>query len=828
MRMRAEGCQDDDVSFDLTQQTQLSPALGGGARRHLPLLILLFAGSGCAALIYEIVWYQLLQLVIGSSAVSLGVLLATFMGGLCLGSIMLPRLKLGEQHPLRVYGKIELGIAVCGILVLFLMPLVDSVYTSAVGHGLPAILLRALVAALCLVPPTFLMGASLPAASRWIKASPEGVSMLGMLYSANTVGAVLGCLLAGFYLLRVFDMATATFAAALINVTVGLVSFSIAKDSPEHVKADDSKPAIARGAWPVYVTIALSGATALGAEVVWTRLLGLMLGATVYTFSIILAVFLIGIGIGSTVGSNMVKGARNPKALLGWCQFLLAGAAAWTAYQLSHSLPYWPVNPLLSASPWYTFQIDLVRCLWALLPAALLWGASFPLALAAAASEEGDPGRLVGGIYASNTFGAILGALSASLILVPAIGTKGTESVMIGLLAASALLMLVPQMIPFRIGRGLATVAAAVIAVFLVTGVSPVPGELIAYGRRMMISLGRSQVLYTGEGINSSIAITQWDDGAVQFHVSGKVEASTEAYDMRLQRMLGHLPALTHKDPKSVLIVGFGAGVTAGSFVPYPGIKRIVVCEMEPLIPPTATKYFGPQNYFVAKDPRTQIVYDDARHFVLTTNEKFDIITSDPIHPWVKGSATLYSKEYFELVKQHLNPGGVITQWVPLYESDPEVVKSEIATFFDVFPNGTIWGNDISGGGYDTVLMGQVDPVKFDVDGMQARLDSPQGAQAAESLRQVGFGNIVQLLATYAGQEPELRPWLAGAEINRDGNLRLQYMAGLALNVSKEGLIYNQMLSYRKFPANLFTGSEARMQELRSALERSAGAPGVQ
>jgi spermidine synthase len=794
------------------------------------LLLLLFAGSGCSALIYEIVWYQLLQLVIGSSAVSLGVLLATFMGGLCLGSLLLPRLKLGGQHPLRVYGKLELGIAACGILVLFLMPLVDSVYTSAVGHGMPAILLRALVSGLCLLPPTFLMGASLPAASRWIKASPEGVGMLGLLYGANTVGAVFGCLLAGFYLLRVFDMAAATFVAAAINVTVGLVSFSLAKRAPQPTAAGGAESAIAAGAWPVYLTIALSGATALAAEVIWTRLLGLMLGATVYTFSIILAVFLVGIGIGSTGGSMMARGTRHPKALLGWSQMLLAGAVAWTAYQLSHSLPYWPINPLLSTSPWYTFQIDMVRCLWVLLPAALLWGASFPLALAAAASAEGDPGRLVGGIYAANTGGAIFGALCSSMILVPWIGTGRSQAVLIATLAISGLLMLVPLLRPLRLtsapnaprapyaASALSTVAAAAIALLLAGTVSPVPGMLIAYGRRMMTSMGRSEILYTGEGINSSIAITRWDDGAIQFHVSGKVEASTESYDMRLQRMLGHLPALVHKDPKSVLVVGFGAGVTAGSFVVHPEVRRIVICEMEPLIPPTATKYFGPQNYFVVNDPRTQVIYDDARHFVLTTTEKFDIITSDPIHPWVKGSATLYSKEYFELVKRHLNPGGVITQWVPLYESDPQTVKSEIATFFDAFPNGTIWGNDISGGGYDLVLMGQVDPATIDVDAMQARLDRPAGVRVADSLREVGFGSAVQLLATYAGQEPDLRPWLAGAEVNRDGNLRLQYMAGLALNVSKEGAIYNQMLAYRKFPGNLFAGSEDRKRALRYAL----------
>jgi spermidine synthase len=693
-----------------------------------------------------------------------------------------------------------------------------------VGHGLPASLLRALVCALCLLPPTFLMGASLPAASRWLKASPEGVSWLGLLYGANTVGAVLGCLLAGFYLLRVFDMATATFAAAAINVTVGLVSFSIAKRSPEYPPSSDSKVVIAPGAWPVYVTIGLSGSTALAAEVIWTRLLGLMLGATVYTFSIILAVFLVGLGIGSTGGSMMARTAKNPKALLGWSQMLLAGAVAWTAYMLADSLPFWPINPLLSTSPWYTFQIDMVRCIWALLPAALLWGASFPLALASAASEENDPGRLVGGIYAANTGGAILGALATSLFLVPAIGTGPSQSVLIALCALSGLLMLVPLLRPFRMTNALAVGAAAMAAVMLAGSVSPVPGMLIAYGRRMMTSMGRSKVLYTGEGINSSIAITEWDDGAVQFHVSGKVEASTESYDMRLQRMLGHLPALMHKEPKSVLIVGFGAGVTAGSFVVHPSIQRIVICEMEPLIPPTATKYFGRQNYNVVNDPRTQVIYDDARHFVLTTQEKFDIITSDPIHPWVKGSATLYSKEYFELVKQHLNPGGVITQWVPLYESDPDTVKSEIATFFDAFPNGTIWGNDISGGGYDIVLMGQADPSKIDMDAIQARLDSPAGARVAESLREVGFGNVVQLLATYAGQEPDLRQWLAGAQINRDGNLRLQYMAGLALNVSREGAIYAEMLGYRRWPEALFAGSEERKRALHYALDpRSIG-----
>ena len=799
------------------------------SRRFLPLLLLLFAGSGCSALIYEIVWYQLLQLVIGSTAVSLAVLLATFMGGLCLGSMALPRiLSVRRQHPLRVYALVEMGIGICGILVLFGMPLVDQVYVAAMGHGLPAMLLRAVVAAACLLPPTVLMGASLPAASRWLETTPEGVSWMGLLYGGNTAGAVFGCLLAGFYLLRVHDMATATLVAAAINGAVALISFGMASRTPHQAAAPEqpatpaAEAAPAAGSWPIYVTIALSGACALGAEVVWTRLLGLLLGATVYTFSIILAVFLAGLGMGSGVAAALVRGMARPRMAIGWCQLLLAGAVAWTAYMLANSLPYWPINPLLSTSPWYTFQIDLARAIWAILPAALLWGASFPLALGAVASRGGDAGRMVGGIYAANTAGAIVGALAFSMLLIPAVGTQGCERVLILLSAVSALFALAPLEWPPRMKAGALLLAAATVgAVLLAMSVSGVPSMLIAYGRRITLSANHSEILYAGEGMNASIAISWWDDGAVQFHVSGKVEASTEPYDMRLQRMLGHMPALLHSKPRSVLVVGFGAGVTAGSFVLHPEVQRIVICEMERMIPPVATRYFGRENNNVLHDPRVEMVYDDARHYVLTTQEKFDVITSDPIHPWVKGSATLYSKEYFELVKQHLNPGGIVTQWVPLYESDLSTVKSELATFFDVFPNGTIWGNDTAGGGYDTVLLGQAEATRIDVDQLQEKLERPDQARVAASMREVGFGSAIALLSTYAGQGPDLRSWLVDAEINLDGNLRLQYLAGLALNNSMEGAIYSQMLTYRRYPENLFVVSDRLRPALRAALEGS-------
>ena len=207
----------------------LTPPTGPAApRRFLPVLLVLFVGSGCAALIYEVVWLQLLQLVIGSTAVSLGVLLGTFMGGMCLGSLLLPRLVSGRRHPLRVYALLELGIGAIGLVVLFGMPSVEQVYARYAGHGPPGILLRGAVAGVCLLPPTLLMGATLPAIARWVETGPEGVSWLGFFYGGNIAGAVFGCLLAGFYLLRVYDMATATYVAFALNVTVAAIALALA------------------------------------------------------------------------------------------------------------------------------------------------------------------------------------------------------------------------------------------------------------------------------------------------------------------------------------------------------------------------------------------------------------------------------------------------------------------------------------------------------------------------------------------------------------------------------------------------------------------------
>jgi spermidine synthase len=320
--------------------------------------------------------------------------------------------------------------------------------------------------------------------------------------------------------------------------------------------------------------------------------------------------------------------------------------------------------------------------------------------------------------------------------------------------------------------------------------------------------------------MNASVAVSRLPGGIRNFHVSGKIEASSEVHDMRLQRLLGHMSALMHPNPRTVLVVGFGAGVTAGSFVLHPSVERIVICEIEPLIPQVVSRYFSVENHDVLRDPRVEVIYDDARHYILTTREKFDVITSDPIHPWVKGAASLYTKEYFELVKTHLNPGGVITQWVPLYESTIDVVKSEIATFFDAFPFGTIWSNEyVNGDGYDLVLLAKPEPLRIDPGALQARLDRPDHATIAAELNQVEFVGVPGLLATYGGQARDLAPWLAGAEINRDRNLRLQYLAGMGNNVY-DNRIYQSMLTYRRFPEELFTGSEEWRERMRQVVGR--------
>lgn len=364
----------------------------------------------------------------------------------------------------------------------------------------------------------------------------------------------------------------------------------------------------------------------------------------------------------------------------------------------------------------------------------------------------------------------------------------------------------------------LAAALGIALAIRAAAGVAPTPGNLIAWGRRTAVLSSTATVLEATEGLNSSFAFSRdAGNGSIQFHVGGRVEASDASQDLSMERMLGHLPALV-AEPKDVLVVGFGAGVTAGTFTQYPTVKRIVICEVEPKIPPSSTRYFPTQNYGVLHDPKTEIFYDDARHFVLTSREKFDLITSDPIHPFVKGSASLYSKEYFEMVRAHLTPQGIVTQWVPLYESDSETVKSEIATFFEVFPGGQVFANLSGSLGYDVVLMGRNGGGPIDIESVVARSLQPSYAKVMESLNDVGFKSAYELYGTFAASHEDLRGWLSGAAINRDKDLRLQYLAGLSLNRQTGNDIYREIVAKRTWPNRQFTGSVDSVTQLTPVL----------
>ncbi len=794
--------------------------------------MLLFLGSGCAALIYEVVWYQSLALIVGSNAVSMAVVLATYMGGMGLGSLLFLRWRGRFAHPLRIYMQLELIIALFGLLVLYALPWAGGLYTAIGGGGFAGILWRGLFCAIFLLAPTMAMGATLPAAASWLRATPEGVSRAGFYYAANIAGGMVGCMTAGFYLLRVYDNHTATFVAVALNLLVAGIAWWLSRSTagaPTETQAASAAPArksLARDPnIAIYIAIGLSGMCALGAEVIWTRNLALLLGGTVYTFSLILGTMLLGLGIGSSIGAALARNSQRPKRALAICQLLVIAGLGWAAWTISDDMPYWPISPQFSTSPWFLFQLDFIRSLFAVLPAALCWGASFPLAIAAVADGSGNSSGAVARIYAANTGGAIVGALGTGLILITWIGTQQTQRVLMVLALVAVLVVLLPGLknaavAGSRATAGAVSLAAVLLLFFAGSFVHQLPGVLVGYGRWAVTWLkSAGEFIYVGEGLNSTLTVSRAPNGELYYHNAGKVQASSLYEDMRLQRMLGHLTTLLSKDPRNVLVIGCGAGVTAGAVSINPVLQTQTIAEIEPLVPKVVSQYFAEENHHVIGNPKVTVRVDDARHFLLTTDQKFDAITADPFDTWVKGAATLNTAEFYAEMKKHLNPGAVVTAWLPFYETTTPAIKSEIATFMAAFPHVMIFGNTSGGKGYDGVLMGSMEPFDIDVGALQARLDSPEYAAVLDSLRNVGYGSVPELLGTFAATGEQLKEWLAGADLNRDRNLRLQYLAGWGVNNYEQSGIYADILRHGQFPTEIFHGDAAVLGRLYEAAE---------
>ena len=554
----------------------------------------------------------------------------------------------------------------------------------------------------------------------------------------------------------------------------------------------------------------------------WTRHLSLLLGGTVYTFALILAVFLAGLALGSAAGAALGQRCDARKALAA-CQWLLCAAMALAAYTLARSLPYWPIDVALPVPAGVALTLDVLRASCVAAVPALLWGASFPLALAAATQSGAAPERVVGPLFAANTAGAIAGALLTTFVLVVTLGSQRTQQLMILVSACSALVLSLTPPRSARVPRW-ATAALAGAALLLALGVPALPPELVAYGRFLPTRGSDANVVYVGEGLTSSIAVSAEPSGILTYHNAGKTQASTYPQDMRLQRMLGHLTTLIPARPASVLVIGLGAGITAGAVAIDPAVERVVVAEIEPLVPEVAARYFGAANFDVVANDKLEIRLDDGRHFLATTAERFDAITSDPLDPWVKGAAALYTREFWQLCKARLNDGGVVTVFVQLYESTEAAVRSEIATFLDVFPNGFVLANTVEGQGYDVVLVGRADGKPIDLTHIERRLQRADYAAVASSLRAIGFDSALDLMGTYVAQGDSLAPWLQRAELNTDRNLRLQYLAGRGLNVFEAAGIFSALVGDGPaFPERLFSGSPAQLEELRQRLAARQG-----
>jgi spermidine synthase len=806
------------------------------ARRRERPLLLMFLASGSAALIYEIVWLHLLRLVIGASSLSVGIVLASFMGGMFVGSFGFAKWVPRTHSPLRVYAALELGIGLCGLLMPLVLPIVRGVYADAAGHGPLGIALRAVIAALSLLPPTAMMGATLPAVARRYSNTVAGRASLANLYAANTLGAVAGCVLCGFVLLALFDVWIATLTAVAINLAIAFAAYRVsARDgAPGPASAVEIPAAGAtlespssavtsstvrqpRAATLVYLAAALSGLTALGAQVLWTRLLTLLFGATVYAFSIILGVFLGGLGIGAVIAARVIARGTDPRRGLAMTQLALAPALLWSTGLLADVLPY--SSPTTATPIGALHVLHVLRAIEVMLPAAVLWGMSFPFALAAV--EHEDPSHATGRVYAANTIGSIIGSLAISFWTIPRLGTYGSGQLLI-LVAAISGAALVPVLLRNRssglapqLGAALIVLGAGAACAALAPGVS---GVFLAHGRAIWSVDPRDRYPYISEGASSTVAVHIAPDGSQHFHVAGRVEASTNQADMRLQRLLGHLSALAHPHPKRVLVVGLGAGVTAGALKLHPEVERLVICEIEPRVA-GAARLFSRENYAVLDDPRVQVVFDDARHYLATTDERFDVITSDPIHPWVRGNSVLFSREYYEIVKARLTPDGIATQWVPLYDTSEQAIRIQLRTFLGAFPNGSVWNSSAAGRGYDIVLLGRTGSKPLDVAAVERRMAAPS---IGASLREVGVQNVFDLFATYGAAAADMQSWAAGAPENRDFSLKLEYISGLSLNEQNADTIYAHMVSKRTVPHDLFSAPAATLAKLR---ERILGGP---
>jgi spermidine synthase len=724
---------------------------------RLLALVLLFFCSGTSGLIYQVLWLRQLSLVFGVTVYAASTVLAVFMAGLAIGSLLAGRVASRVRRPLAAFGVAEILIGLLALATPAGLRATAVIY-DAVHAALPdALPLVTAARFLCAVPvllgPTILMGLTLPllGASSIVRGDGVG-ARLSALYAANTAGALTGSLLAGYELIGALGMQRTYLAAAAINVLVGVASLWLAR-TDERVDAR-TEAAVAVTTSPdtrraIATIIAISGAASLALEIVWFRVLLQILTATTYAFTTMLATVLGGIALGGVISVQILSKPRD------WHRILINVLFA-TGITIVGSLTF--LIATFNAG-WRTSAM-IQACAAAILPAATLMGITFPIALRLGAFSDaletrtaGSVADRVGRLYALNVAGAILGAIAGGFFLLPFIGSKWSLLVLASLFIVSGALLLrtYPRRRLFA-ARASLFVAAFGLAVWFL------PDPLSATVQRRH-GTGHTEV-WRHEGAQA--AVTVLSDGTTKtMFIDGMHQAEDSAGMVQLHRLIGHLPMVLHPAPSRILVVGLGGGTTPGAISLHPGAYLDIV-ELSQSVRLAASE-FAHVNYDILRRPNVRMRVDDGRDFLRLTPERYDVITADVIQPTSAGAGSLYSREYFTLVRGALRPDGLAMQWIG--NRPHEHYRILMRTFLEVFPHTTLW----HGG---NLMIGSLSPLQVSQRAVEAHFLSPR---VQEALAAVGVPTAESVRSLYTAGPDALRAFVGPGDILTDDRPLLEY-----------------------------------------------------
>ena len=748
-----------------------------------------YGASGAAALIYEVTWTRLLALHLGHSIAAASTVLAAFMGGLAIGSAVGGRIggKLTPAGALRTYAGLDAAIAILALLVPLELAALHPLLVIAYADGSPGVtftLLRVASSLFLLALPAAAMGATFPIASRWmIPGATRAAVNVGRLYTVNTIGAALGAVLAGFVLLPSFGFRDTTLVGVALNLCSAGVAWliagrgetadaSAARRSATMTKRSRSGSSSGLGLrWVAAVALGLSGFASLTLQVVWTRLLAMILGPTTYAFSIIVAVFIAGLACGAAIASPLAARSRHPLFGLAVCLLLSVGLAAAAVASVDGALLVMAETVAAPDADFGTVlsrQVLLVASL--LVPMTVAFGATFPFAVAVGTRSDDTLVADLGLIYAVNTAGAIAGAVLAGFLLIPNLGLHDTVRVVLVVVAAGTLLLLLVRWPGYR---GVAGVFAC--GLVLLAGIAlPSWDQALlssgaykyAYeaGPHLKTSLAAGRLLYYREGALATVAVRDLVGGR-SLSIDGKIDASNRG-DMLTQRLLAHLPLLLHPEPRRVAVLGLGSGVTLGSALTHP-VERVDVLEISPEVV-EASQFFEAENHRALANPRTRLIVGDGRSHLMLSRSDYDVIISEPSNPWMAGIASLFTREFFESARARLTPGGIFCQWAHTYDMSDADLRSIVATFLSVFPEGTLW---LIGEG-DVLLIGSTEPFGTRFSEMEHQFTRPG---VARDLADVGIREPFPLFSLFVAEGEPLVRYAAGAAIQTDDRLGLEF-----------------------------------------------------